>query len=90
MNYSSPYRQQASRQLHRFKKKLSWDFKQALGIGGTFAGFGMAQLLLILIIDLPKHDCRVPFVRMALALFFFTLFALCGICRKVIKEYYLE
>lgn len=90
MNYSDPYRERIPKQHLRYKKRWCWEWKKALGIGGIFAGFGFSQLLLIMILDLPRHDYRVPFVRMALALFFFTIFALCGIGRKVIEEYYSE
>jgi hypothetical protein len=90
MNYSNPYRLPYPKQFLKYKKRWVWEFKRALEIGGIFVTVGICQLLLILMIDLPRHDYRVPFVRMALALLLFIFSALCGIDRKVIKEYYSE
>lgn len=90
MNYSDPYRQRIPRPVIKKIIKWTWDWRQALRIGGPIIGIGIAQLLLILAIDVPKHDCRTPFVRMVLALILFLIPACFGIRRKIIDKTILE
>jgi hypothetical protein len=90
MKYSDPYRERIPKSITVKVKKWGWDFNKAFRIGGLVSSIGIGQLLLILILDLPRHDYRAPFVRLGLALFSFAIFASSGIVIKTITKTILE